>query len=90
MQISLDRIAAHIDAKERGIFPAQPQANPRGTQVTNIASSSNQGNIQQAKAIITLRSGKAIENNITHPPQKSDEDNVEGEQEEKNDEEVYE
>ena len=31
IQTSLDRIASQNDAKEKGIFPTQPQANRRGT-----------------------------------------------------------
>ena len=73
MQTSLDRIASQNDAKENGIFPAQPQANPRGTQAANITSSSNQGNIKYAKTVITLRSGKIIDNDVIHSPPRKEE-----------------
>ena len=48
----------------------------------------NKGNVEQAKAIITLRSRKVIVNNITYPFVKSDEDKVEGEQEDKKEKKV--
>ena len=46
-----------FENKDRGTFPAQPQANPRG-QPPNGPSTSNYGSQEQAKLVTILRSGK--------------------------------
>ena len=58
LQYSITRITNLLEVQEKGIFPSQTLANPKG--VDEICSSSN-SRIDEVKAIITLRSGKEIE-----------------------------
>ncbi|XP_058216786.1 uncharacterized protein LOC131327658 [Rhododendron vialii] len=51
--------------QERGKFPTQPQANPQGQL---LIGSSSIPPPEQAQAIITLRSGKAVDNLVVNPP----------------------
>ncbi|XP_058222918.1 uncharacterized protein LOC131332639 [Rhododendron vialii] len=51
--------------QERGKFPTQPQANPQGQL---LIGSSLGPPLEQAQAIITLRSGKAVDNLVVNPP----------------------
>ncbi|KAI8542868.1 hypothetical protein RHMOL_Rhmol08G0173500 [Rhododendron molle] len=51
--------------QERGKFPAQPLANPQGQ---NLVGSSSVSLPEQAKSIITLRSGKVVDNAQVEPP----------------------
>ena len=58
LQHSITRINHLLEVQERGRFPSQTLPNPKG--VHEIGSSSNSG-MDEVKAIITLRSGKEIE-----------------------------
>ena len=58
LQYSITKINNLLEVQERGRFPSQTLPNPKG--VHEIGSSSNLG-IDKVKAIITLRSGKEIE-----------------------------
>ena len=58
LQYSITKINNLLEVQERGRFPAQTLPNPKG--VHEIGSSSNSG-MDEVKAIITLRSGKEIE-----------------------------
>ena len=58
LQYSITRINNLLEVQEKGRFPSQTQPNPKG--VHEIGSSSN-SKIDEVKAIITLRSGKEIE-----------------------------
>src|ERR1700734_2159476 len=51
--------------QEKGKFPSQPQANPAGTHYVGEAPAQN---IEQAKAITTLRSGKVVDKTISPKP----------------------
>ena len=64
LQTFMVRMSNQFDNKDRGTFPAQPQANPRG-QPPNGPSSSNYGNQEQAKAVTILRSGKIVGKDIS-------------------------
>ena len=57
LQYSITRIT-NLEVQEKGRFPSQTLPNPKG--VNEIGSSSN-SRIDEVKAIITLRSGKEIE-----------------------------
>ena len=58
LQYSITKINNLLEVQERGRFPSQTLPNPKG--VHGIGSSSNSG-MDEVKAIITLRSGKEIE-----------------------------
>ena len=58
LQYSITKINNLLEVQERGRFPSQTLPNPKG--VHEIGSSSNSG-MDGVKAIITLRSGKEIE-----------------------------
>ena len=58
LQYSITRITNLLEVQEKGRFPSQTLPNPKG--VYEIGSSSN-SRMDEVKAIITLRSGKEIE-----------------------------
>ena len=58
LQYSITKINNLLEVQERGRFPSQTFPNPKG--VHEVGSSSNSG-MDEVKAIITLRSGKEIE-----------------------------
>ena len=58
LQYSVARITNLLEVQEKGRFPSQTLPNPKG--VHEIGSSSN-SRLDKVKAIITLRSGKEIE-----------------------------
>ena len=58
LQYSITRINNLLEVQEKGRFPSQTLPNPKG--VHEIGSSSN-SRMDEVKAIITLRSGKEIE-----------------------------
>ena len=58
LQYSITKINNLLEVQERGRFPSQTLPNPKG--VHEVGSSSNSG-VDEVKAIITLRSGKEIE-----------------------------
>ena len=61
LQYSITRITNLLEVQEKGRFPSQTLPNPKG--VHEICSSSNSEN-DEVKAIITLRSGKEIEQTV--------------------------
>ena len=58
LQYSITKINNILEVQERGRFPSQTLPNPKG--VHEVGSSSNSG-MDEVKAIITLRSGREIE-----------------------------
>ena len=58
LQYSITKINNLLEVQERGRFPSQTLTNPKG--IHEVGSSSNSG-MDEVKAIITLRSGKEIE-----------------------------
>ena len=58
LQYSITKINNLLEVQERGRFPSIKLPNPKG--VHEVGSSSNSG-MDEVKAIITLRSGKEIE-----------------------------
>ena len=58
LQYSIKKINNLLEVQERGRFPSQTLPNPKG--VHEVGSSSNSG-MDEVKAIITLRSGREIE-----------------------------
>ena len=58
LQYSVTKINRLLEVQERGRFPSQTVPNPKG--VHEVGSSSNSG-MDEVKAIITLRSGKEVD-----------------------------
>ena len=58
LQYSITKINNILEVQERGRFPSQTLPNPKG--VHEVGSSSNSG-MDEVKAIITLRSGKEVD-----------------------------
>jgi len=69
-----------LSFQEKGKFPSQPQQNPKGQYNANASSSGSQ-HMDQAKLVITLRSGKVIEKPILESCEKDDELISEGKEE---------
>ena len=64
LQYSVTKINKLLEVQERRRFPAQTLPNPKG--VHKVGSSSNAG-MDEVKAIITLRSGKEVEQPMPKP-----------------------
>ena len=64
LQYSITKINNILEVQERGRFPSQTLPNPKG--VYEIGSSSNSG-MDEVKAIITLRSGKEVDQPMPKP-----------------------
>ena len=69
LQYSITRINNLLEVQEKGRFPSQTLPNPKG--VHEISSSSNSG-MDEVKAIITLRSGKEIEQPVPMTAQETE------------------
>jgi hypothetical protein len=74
---TLAKLTFALSFQEKGKFPSQPQQNPKGQYNVNASSSGSQ-HMDQAKSVITLRSGKVIEKPILEPCKKDDESISEG------------
>ena len=64
LQYSITKINKFLEVQERGRFPSQTLPNPKG--VHEVGSSSNPG-MDEVKAIITLRSGKEVDQPMPKP-----------------------
>ena len=64
LQYSITKINKLLEVQERGRFPSQTLQNPKG--VHEVGSSSNSG-MDEGKAIITLRSGKEVDQPMPKP-----------------------
>ena len=64
LQYSITKINKLLEVQERGRFPSQTLPNPKG--VHEVGSSRNSG-MDEVKAIITLRSGKEVEQPMPKP-----------------------
>ena len=73
LQYSITKINKLLEVQERGRFPSQTLPNPKG--IHEVGSSSNSG-MDEVKAIITLRSGKEVD----QPMPKPIEDSKQGEE----------
>ena len=64
LQYSITKINKLLEVQERGRFPSQTLPNPKG--IHEVGSSSNSG-MDEVKAIITLRSGKEVDQPMPKP-----------------------
>ena len=66
LQYSISRLTNQQQVQEKGKFPSQTQPNPKG--VHELSSSSEPpSRIDEVKAVITLRSGKEVEQPVPKP-----------------------
>ena len=73
LQYSITRFTNQQQVQEKGKFPSQTQPNPRG--IHEIASASEPSPIMdEVKAIITLRSGKKVEQLVPKPVEETKEE----------------
>ena len=68
LQYSITKINKLLEVQERGRFPSQTVPNPKG--IHEVGSSNNSG-MDEVKAIITLRSGKEVDQPMPKPVQES-------------------
>ena len=64
LQYSITKINKLLEVQERGRFPSQTLPNPKG--IHEVGSSNNSG-MDEVKAIITLRSGKVVDQPMPKP-----------------------
>jgi hypothetical protein len=65
MENQIGQIANHLGEREKGKFPSQPEPNPKAFVVGN---SSNLAHEQEhVQAIVTLRSGRQVDNHVVDP-----------------------
>ena len=73
LQYSITRITNLLEVQEKGKFPAQTQPNPRG--VYEIGSASNPApRMDEVKAVITLRSGRQVDQLVPKPVEETKEE----------------
>ena len=77
LQYSITKINKLLEVQERGRFPSQTLSNPKG--IHDVGSSNNSA-MDEVKAIITLRSGKEVDQPMPKPVEESKQE-VEMEQE---------
>ena len=68
LQYSITKINKLLEVQERGRFPSQTLPNPMG--IHEVGTSNNSG-MDEVKAIITLRSGKEVDQPMPKPVQES-------------------
>ena len=68
LQYSITKINNILEVQERGRFPSQTVPNPKG--IHEVGSSSNSG-MDEVKAVITLRSGKEVDQPMPKPVEES-------------------
>ena len=68
LQYSITKINKLLEVQERGRFPSQTLPNPKG--IHEVGSSNNTG-MDEVKAIITLSSGKEIDQPMPKPVQET-------------------
>ena len=68
LQYSNTKINKLLEVQERGRFPSQTPPNPKG--IHEVRSSNNSG-MDEVKAIITLRSGKEVDQPMPKPVEES-------------------
>ena len=68
LQYSITKINKFLEGQERGRFSSQTLPNPKG--IHEVGSSNNSG-MEKVKAIITLRSGKEVDQPMPKPVEES-------------------
>ncbi|XP_026398588.1 uncharacterized protein LOC113294405 [Papaver somniferum] len=69
LETQISQLSNLLNDRENGTFPSQTTPNPKGVNQVNGLGSSNHN--EHIKAVITLRSGKTLENSVEPPKDKS-------------------
>jgi hypothetical protein len=80
LEMQMGQLANHLGERDKGKLPSQAVNNPRACHSGN---SSNQEHVQ---AIVTLRSGKRVDNKVVNPEEAEEEEQKEEEQKEEEEE----
>jgi len=66
METQIGQIASHLGEREKGKLPSQPVPNPK-LQFHEGSSSNAVHGLEHVQAVVTLRSGKQVDNQVVHP-----------------------
>jgi hypothetical protein len=66
METQIEQIASHLGEREKGKLPSQPVPNPK-LQFHEGSSSNVVHGLEHVQAVVTLRSGKQVDNQVVHP-----------------------
>ncbi|XP_026379646.1 uncharacterized protein LOC113274484 [Papaver somniferum] len=69
IETQIIQLSNRLNDRENGRFPSQTTPNPKGVNQVNGSGSSNHN--EHVKAVITLRSGKTLENSVESPKDSS-------------------
>ncbi|XP_026433424.1 uncharacterized protein LOC113330832 [Papaver somniferum] len=69
IETQISQLSNRLSDRENGRFPIQPTLNPKGVNRVNGSGSSNHN--EHVKSVVTLRSGKTLENSVEPPKDKS-------------------
>jgi hypothetical protein len=58
----IGKMANHLDEREKGKFPSQPVPNPKALTIGNSSNSAH--GHEQVQSIVTLRSGRQVDNKV--------------------------
>jgi hypothetical protein len=72
LEMQMGQLANHLGERDKGKLPSQAVNNPKAC---NSGNSSNQEHVQ---AIVTLRSGKRVDNKVMNPEEEQQEKEEEG------------
>ena len=75
LETQIGQLATHVAEREQGKFSSQTVPNPKGQNNSNIAAASSSSHFNEhVQAIVTLRSGKQIDNNVKLPDERGNVD----------------
>lgn len=66
METQIEQIASHLGEREKGKLPSQPVPNPNIKFHQGSSSNAVQGQ-EHVQAVVTLRSGRQVDNHVVHP-----------------------
>jgi hypothetical protein len=66
METQIGQIASHLGEREKGKLPSQPVPNPK-LQFHEGSSSNAVHGLEHVQPVVTLRSGKQVDNQVVHP-----------------------
>ena len=65
LETQIGQLATHVAEREQGKFPSQTVPNPKGQNNSNTAAASSSSHFNEhVQAVVILRSGKQIDNNV--------------------------
>ena len=62
IESQIEQIASHLGERENGKFPSQPVPNPKAFTIGNSSNSLHEH--EQVQSIVTLRSGRQVDNKV--------------------------